>query len=237
MFLRRLNKNIKEQNWFAVFLDFFIVVAGIFIGMQVTQFYQQLESKAQYHKNLSIMIAEADEKSAYLQTRIENLEQNILPKSEQILEMLSACQGNDEAFTELSSAVAYYDNVSFALVDIGRITQNPALNQFLSIEFSQYLTRYQTEVLRAQEWGKENAKVMVTANALLSDLTGMSAQGKGFNFSLLKPFNEACQDRQLIKQIKLPVLLQKASLRDYKKVKRLNAEFIEKLRKQQLAKL
>lgn len=28
MILRSLNKHIKEQNWFAVLLDFFIVVLG-----------------------------------------------------------------------------------------------------------------------------------------------------------------------------------------------------------------
>jgi hypothetical protein len=35
MILRRLTKHIKEQNWFAVGLDFLIVVFGVFIGLQV----------------------------------------------------------------------------------------------------------------------------------------------------------------------------------------------------------
>jgi len=33
--LRRLTKHVKDQNWFAVFLDFIIVVFGVFIGLQV----------------------------------------------------------------------------------------------------------------------------------------------------------------------------------------------------------
>jgi hypothetical protein len=36
MILRSLTKNIKDQNWFAVALDFFIVVAGILIAFQIT---------------------------------------------------------------------------------------------------------------------------------------------------------------------------------------------------------
>ena len=36
MILRRLTKHLREQNWFAVFLDFFIVVIGVFIGIQVS---------------------------------------------------------------------------------------------------------------------------------------------------------------------------------------------------------
>ena len=35
MLLRRITKHVKEQNWFAVGIDFFIVVVGVFIGIQV----------------------------------------------------------------------------------------------------------------------------------------------------------------------------------------------------------
>ena len=36
MILRRLSKHVKDQNWFAVVLDFVIVVAGVFVGLQVS---------------------------------------------------------------------------------------------------------------------------------------------------------------------------------------------------------
>lgn len=35
MLLRRITQHIKDQNWFAVFIDFIIVVVGVFIGIQV----------------------------------------------------------------------------------------------------------------------------------------------------------------------------------------------------------
>jgi len=34
MILRRLTKHVKDQNWFAVGLDFVIVVIGVFVGMR-----------------------------------------------------------------------------------------------------------------------------------------------------------------------------------------------------------
>lgn len=34
MILRRLSQHVKDQNWFAVALDFVIVVLGVFIGLQ-----------------------------------------------------------------------------------------------------------------------------------------------------------------------------------------------------------
>ena len=36
MLLRRITKHVKGQNWFAVGLDFFIVVVGILIAFQIT---------------------------------------------------------------------------------------------------------------------------------------------------------------------------------------------------------
>ena len=37
MLLRRFSKHISDQNWFAVGLDVIVVVVGIFLGMQVTE--------------------------------------------------------------------------------------------------------------------------------------------------------------------------------------------------------
>ena len=37
MLLRRFTKHLSDQNWFAVWLDITIVVVGIFLGMQVTE--------------------------------------------------------------------------------------------------------------------------------------------------------------------------------------------------------
>ena len=50
MILRRFMQHVKEQNWFAVGLDVVVVIVGIFLGMQVQQWYEnrkdrQLESE------------------------------------------------------------------------------------------------------------------------------------------------------------------------------------------------
>lgn len=36
MLLRSVTKHVNEQNWFAVFLDLMIVVIGVFIGIEVS---------------------------------------------------------------------------------------------------------------------------------------------------------------------------------------------------------
>ena len=42
MLLRRISAHVKDQNWFAVFLDFFIVVVGILIAFQITEWREPL---------------------------------------------------------------------------------------------------------------------------------------------------------------------------------------------------
>ena len=41
MILRSITKHLKDQNWFAVGLDFFIVVVGVFLGIQVANWNEE----------------------------------------------------------------------------------------------------------------------------------------------------------------------------------------------------
>ncbi len=47
MLLRRVTKHVKDQNWFAVGVDFFIVVVGVFIGIQVANWNEDQQVKVQ----------------------------------------------------------------------------------------------------------------------------------------------------------------------------------------------
>ena len=52
MLLRSLNQHIKNQNWFAVGLDFLIVVVGVYIGLQVQQWTNDREREQREAKYL-----------------------------------------------------------------------------------------------------------------------------------------------------------------------------------------
>lgn len=45
MLLRRITHHVRDQNWFAVGLDFLIVVVGVFIGIQVANWNQELREQ------------------------------------------------------------------------------------------------------------------------------------------------------------------------------------------------
>ncbi len=52
MILRRITEHVKAQNWFAVGLDFLIVVVGVFIGMQVSNWNEAREDQNRAHAYL-----------------------------------------------------------------------------------------------------------------------------------------------------------------------------------------
>ena len=47
MLLRRITEHVKEQNWFAVALDFFIVLAGLLIAFQITNWNEAQSERAE----------------------------------------------------------------------------------------------------------------------------------------------------------------------------------------------
>ncbi len=47
MILRSVTKHVKDQNWFAVFVDLVIVVIGVFIGIQVANWNEELAGERQ----------------------------------------------------------------------------------------------------------------------------------------------------------------------------------------------
>ena len=36
MLLRRIKQHVQKENWFAVCVDFFIVVVGVYVGLEVS---------------------------------------------------------------------------------------------------------------------------------------------------------------------------------------------------------
>ncbi len=58
MLLRRVNEHVKSQNWTAVAVDFFIVVAGVFIGLQVSNWNQDRTDRRDETRLLTQLHAE-----------------------------------------------------------------------------------------------------------------------------------------------------------------------------------
>jgi hypothetical protein len=58
MFLRRIIDHLRVQNWTAIAIDFVIVVIGVFIGMQVSNWNAERKEKAETQRMLAQLIPE-----------------------------------------------------------------------------------------------------------------------------------------------------------------------------------
>jgi hypothetical protein len=74
MILRRLTQHIKDQNWFAVGLDFVIVVCGILIAFQITNWNENRAERAQEVRYLSAMKRDVESSIRILNFSISNLQ-------------------------------------------------------------------------------------------------------------------------------------------------------------------
>ena len=66
MLLRRITKHVKDQNWFAVGIDFVIVVIGVFIGIQVANWNASRTDRAMEAAFLERMAVDVDSARAQL---------------------------------------------------------------------------------------------------------------------------------------------------------------------------
>lgn len=56
MLLRSVMKHIKDQNWFAVGIDFLIVVVGVYIGIEVSNWNEKRAVRFETDKTLELLI-------------------------------------------------------------------------------------------------------------------------------------------------------------------------------------
>ena len=88
MILRRITKHVKDQNWFAVALDFFIVVAGILIAFQITNWNEAREDRGAEQRYLAELARDLEADITEAQDgQVRSL--GILALSELILETIN----------------------------------------------------------------------------------------------------------------------------------------------------
>lgn len=175
MLLRRITKHVKEQNWFAVGIDFVIVVIGVFIGIQVA--------------NWNDGRAEVAEGARYIEQLSDEyvvIEETIEDQVDSYVEFSNAAQ---EALRLLTADIAPTSSELTPLIDVlmgGRIPpgEPAALRELISAGKLDLINQKElrTNLMLAQN----DAEVMAQAFQLLrTDLLGANhALVKYMNFDL-----------------------------------------------------
>ncbi|TNF87840.1 MAG: hypothetical protein EP301_06035 [Gammaproteobacteria bacterium] len=95
MLIRRFSQHLREQNWFAVALDFLVVVLGIFIGLQVADWNQARLDRQEAEYHLSFLYSELSREIASAEAEIERSEQ-VLERSFQAVQLLIRDEWEEE---------------------------------------------------------------------------------------------------------------------------------------------
>lgn len=74
MILQRLSRSIREQDWFAVTIELLVVVIGIFLGLQVSDWNQQRQDRADERRYLERLYDELVVATDRLDQRVEDLQ-------------------------------------------------------------------------------------------------------------------------------------------------------------------
>ncbi len=149
MILRRITKHVKDQNWFAVGLDFFIVVTGILIAFQITNWSEAQKAdvlEREYLKRLREDIALSAERA---RESIESQE-NKLASQRILLQALSTCTLNEDARPDVVDGInriAQFEPPSLRRGVINELQSTGRMGIITNISLRQDLT----EILATQE--------------------------------------------------------------------------------------
>lgn len=101
MILRRITEHVKAQNWFAVGLDFFIVVVGILIAFQITNWNEARDDRALEREYLALLARDVKAIEQTLNAQIAH-EDAIADEAKHALAMI-----NDRSETHDAMAVGH----------------------------------------------------------------------------------------------------------------------------------
>ena len=154
MIYRRIKTRVEQENWFAVAIDFFIVVFGIFAGFQVTQWNAERNDRIaeatviqrlvdEYQENL-ILLASDKSKSQSTREATLHLMSLIAPQpdptisEESVSQLFLKCLSNPKLIPSLGTTSSLMASGDLKLI------RSPAIQSSL--------TQWQTKVQGIIEW-------------------------------------------------------------------------------------
>lgn len=105
MLLRRFTSHVKDQNWFAVALDFFIVVAGVIVAFQLQAWGERRAAAERAERSLHQLYEESEEALQFWVRAVADRDRD-LELQDRVLAALHSGERGDLTDDEMISAVA-----------------------------------------------------------------------------------------------------------------------------------
>lgn len=232
MILRRLSRSLQEQNWTAIWIEFVLLVAGVFLGIQVANWNAARVDRIEYEAALGRLRAEIDINVAALDEFEPEIE-NSLETAARALTVLQSCVDNDENHRIVEEGLQEIRGTSGLQLRrnaLNEMTSNPRLLSQQTAEqrkqFSELLFYFDTLQGEADFSERQPQERRMEDNPILrvGAAHAYSSKYLGFDWATTRrrleldvPLVVACHDNMLIKtffnwerrQASLPVIARK----------------------------
>ncbi len=213
MILRRITKHVRDQNWFAVVLDFFIVVVGILIAFQITNW---SEARGERHREAQILrdIATDLQGDIFSYSKVLNYSLDKISALNHILEKTDSLPASSVADSYLDGGRVYSEYLEdsdelrargFAerleLIEgqlwsraVSVVNARPSTTAFVSLENSGELGLLQNRdlVRQLQAYRQKTAGLLRTQDVTLKPARDRASEtGHLYGLSLFGEVNEA----------------------------------------------
>ncbi|NHK28181.1 hypothetical protein FF098_009725 [Parvularcula flava] len=216
MIFRRIKAHIEKENWFAVFLDFLIVVSGVVIGVQIGNWNADRQDHQAYEQALERYRAEIELNLATLDTVDEGVEEALVVVADGF-DALLACEEipanrlaverainktmgtyginlRDQALLDLTAAATYLDQQSEA--DRERFG-NTRHRMEIFLREADYI-----EKIPLQERAQNNPVISVgSIEERRVEYQGTDYSRADRTLALAVPLDVACKDDMLLKSL------------------------------------
>ena len=204
MLLRSISKHVREQNWFAVALDFFIVVAGILIAFQITNWNEAKTIKVGVIASLERLDREVSQNIVKIDKILIDFEKSREDMS-QGREAVNDCAYSPEGQAALERLFFHFvDDIqpNFVTFALDKLANQERYQDWLTASFQDEFGLYAGALKEEHEqltshynnlWAY-HAAYHPSVTAFFSDAPDDIDDYDGWGFKLDRPFEEVCAD-------------------------------------------
>jgi hypothetical protein len=204
MLLRKITNHVTDQNWFAVFIDFIIVVVGVFIGIQVANWNETQNNKKGLVSSLERLSIEVTQNIKITDTILVLFEksQNDMDIAREALNTCNYSVDNQAALEKFLIHLTADIHPNFITVVRDQFARQDhyldLLPAKIQAEFGDYSARVSIEHDQlANHYDKiwaQHINYHPAVNAYFSNSPSDTTSYQGWGFKLDKPFEEICKD-------------------------------------------
>lgn len=214
MILRRLTQSLKDQNWTAIVIEFVLLVCGVFLGIQVSNWNAARVDRMEYQAALGRLDAEIDTNLAAIDAFDPDMA-NELKTASHAFTVLQSCVDNDENLRIVNAGLEIIRGTNGLRLKrnaLNEITSNPRLLSQQTAEqrkrFSELLFYFESLQPEADYLDRQPQERRMEDNPILRVGAPYSYTGRyqGFDWTQTRrklelnvPFSVACRDNMLIK--------------------------------------